>query len=103
MELHLKILRPRFAENLGIINGDLIGNSRGVNKPKAFDDVQRVAMIGDRLDTVVLVSTRFVAGKGPLLQADRIDDECVAVPLADGISHPGQIQILRMWTAVQWN
>ena len=44
VKLHLERLRPRMRENLRIVDGDFIGNRRGIDVLQAFDGVQRIAV-----------------------------------------------------------
>src|SRR5580704_4944063 len=44
MQLHLKLLRPGFREQLGIVDQDLIGHCCRIDIPQAFDGMESVAM-----------------------------------------------------------
>src|SRR5437899_11241671 len=61
---------------------------RQIRTPVAFDDVQLFGMW-------------YSCGKpAPVVVSDRIDDECIALPFADGMSDPGRIGIRRMRSAL---
>ena len=60
-------------------------------------------MIRHDLDAGVVAPARLVTRKWPFFQSDRVDDQRVCFPLADGISHPGQLQIAGMRTPIRGN
>jgi hypothetical protein len=44
MQLHLKLLRPGFREQLWIVDHDLVGHRASVDMPQPFDGMERIAM-----------------------------------------------------------
>jgi hypothetical protein len=80
---------PWFGVKLGILEGHGPFDIVFVDLLKALDQMQLIAVL-------------MAGGIEPsaIVQADRIDDQRVAIPVADGISEPGGVQIFGMAAAI---
>src|SRR5215469_15138385 len=81
---------PGFREGLGIVNDVLDGQMTQVRTGDAFDHFH-IARVRD---------TGFI-NPGDVVLSDRLDDESVAFPMADGIAEPSVLDLRIMRTAIQ--
>ena len=77
---------------LGVVNRHFNFESTDITAVKAFDHVQGIA-----------VRVTEAVEPASVIEADRIDDEGVAVPLAGRITHPPRLWILNRVTIVEKN
>src|SRR6185503_3932177 len=87
-QLPVQRLVPRPAERAGIIEDDPNLEVADIGAPDPLGDVQHLAVRIDANPALVVV-------------ADGVNDERVAVPLADRVSNPARIGIGRVRTAVE--
>jgi len=81
---------PGLRERSRILDGDVHLEVREIRPAVALDQMQLLRV---RVD----VEPAFV------VHSHRIDHERVSLPAADGVAHPGWVQILRVAAAVQKN
>src|SRR6516162_10970681 len=76
---------------MGILDGDLISETIS-HSPEALDDVHLGSM-----------EIAVFAEPGVFDEIGCIDDECIALPVAHGISVVGRIGVRAMRAAIGWN
>src|SRR5581483_7714154 len=71
---------PGLGEDVGVFEGGLVLQGVVIGARKALDDMERLGVLE-------------AADLGLVVEADGIDDESVAFPMADGIAHPGWVRV----------
>src|SRR5262245_17711719 len=80
-------VRPRLHVRLGIVNGDGYSQVAEVGSLPAFGHMQGVA-----------IRVRHVGAEPTAVaESDTLDNEGVALPLANGVSQPGGFGLTQLW------
>src|SRR5690242_9506991 len=79
---------PGLRERAGVFDGHFLFQATQIRPRIALDHVQ-------------FFGVRIHANPTPLIEADRIDNQSVRLPAADGITHPAREWIARMAASVR--
>jgi hypothetical protein len=88
----------RFLERAGVVVSDFHFQMPQVRPSESLRDVQ---LLG--LRNVLGETTSGYAEPAEIVEANRVDHQRVAVPVPDGVSHPGRVELLGMLAAVEIN